>query len=43
MVSDYRGTNQQVQKVPSVMPNQEVCVAKLSETRFYGSLDLLQG
>ena len=43
MVSDFRAANQQVEKVPGVMPNQEASMAKLSEARFCGSLDLLQG
>ena len=43
MVSDFRAANQQVEKVPGVMPNQETSMAKLSEARFYGSQDLLQG
>ena len=42
MVNDVRADNQQVEKVPGVMPNQEASMAKLSEVRFYGSLDLLQ-
>ena len=42
MVSDFHTANQQVEKVPGVMmPNQEVSMAKLSEARIYGSLDLL--
>ena len=43
MVSDLRAINQQVEKVPGVMSNQEATIAKLSEARFYGTLDLLQG
>ena len=35
--------NQQVEKVPGVMPNQDASMVKLSEARFYGGLDLLQG
>ena len=31
MVSDFRAANQQVEKVPGVMPNQEASIAKLSE------------
>ena len=42
MVSDFRAANQQVEKVPGVMPNQEASMAKLSEAGFCGSLDLLQ-
>ena len=42
LVSDFHTANQQVEKVPGVMmPNQEVSMAKLSEARIYGSLDLL--
>ena len=43
LVSDFGAANQRVEKVPGVMPNQEVSTAKLSEAKFYGSLDLLQG
>ena len=43
LVSDYRQVNAQVEQVPAVMPNQEASMAKLSEARFYGSLDMLQG
>ena len=43
MVNDVRPANQQVEKVPGVMPNQEASMAKLSEAKIYGSLDLLQG
>ena len=44
MVTDFRAANQQVEKVPGVMmPNQEASMAKLSEAKIYGSLDLLQG
>ena len=43
MVSDFRASKQQAEKVPGGMPNQEASIAKLSEARFYGSLDLLQG
>ena len=43
IVSDFRAANQQVEKVPVVMPNQEASMAKLSEAEFYTSLDLLQG
>ena len=42
-MNDFRAANQQVEKVPFVIPNQEASMAKLSEARFYGSLDLLQG
>ena len=42
MVNDVRPANQQVEKVPGVMLNQEASMAKLSEAGFYGSLDLLQ-
>ena len=40
---DFRAANQKVKKVPGVMYNQKASMAKLSEARFYGSLDLLQG
>ena len=43
MVSDFRAANQQVEKVPIVMPNQEASMAKLREARCYVNLDLLQG
>ena len=42
MVNDVRPANQQVEKVPCVMPNQEASTAKLSEARFWGSLNLMQ-
>ena len=42
MVIDFRAQNQQVEKMPGVMPKQGASLAKLRETRFYGSLDLLQ-
>ena len=35
MVSDFRAASQQVEKVPGVMPKQEVSMAKLSDARFY--------
>ena len=34
MVSDFPAANQQVEKVPGVMPNQKASMAKLSEARF---------
>ena len=43
MVSDFRAANQQVEKVPGMTANREASMARLSEARFYGSLDLLQG
>ena len=43
ILSDSRAANQQVEKVSGVMPNQEASMAKLSEARFYGSLEILQG
>ena len=43
MVSDFRAANLQVEKVPGLTPDQEANMAKLSEARFEGSLDLLQG
>ena len=43
LVGDYRPVNARVEQVPAVMPNQEASMAKLSEAKFYGSLDMLQG
>ena len=43
LVSDFRAANQCVEKVPGVIPIQEANMAKLSEAKFYSSLDLLQG
>ena len=43
MVSDFRAANQQVEKLPGVMPNQEAIMAKLSEARVNGTLDFMQG
>ena len=43
LVRDFRAANQQVEKVPGMILNKEASMAKLSEARFYGSLDLLQG
>ena len=43
MLSDFRAANQQVEKVPGVASYQETSIVKLSEARFYGSPDLLQG
>ena len=42
-MSDFRAANQRVEKVPGVIPNQEASMAKLSEAKFCGTLDLLQG
>ena len=43
MVGDFRAVNKQVEKVPSVMPDQEASMAKLTAARFFGSMDMLQG
>ena len=43
LVSDYKAVNEQVQKSPGVMPNQEADIVDLLRARFYGKLDLLQG
>ena len=43
MVGDFRAVNKQVKKVPSVMPDQEASMAKLTAARFFGSMDMLQG
>eukprot|EP00752_Nemacystus_decipiens_P002231 g2116.t1 len=43
LVADYRPVNARVEQVPAVMPNQEASMAKLSEAKYYGSLDMLQG
>ena len=40
LVSDIRAANQRVEKVRGGMPNQEASMAKLSEAKFCGSLDL---
>ena len=42
MVSDFQAANEQVEKVPGVISSKEASMTKLSEARFYSSLDLLQ-
>ena len=41
--SDYRAINKQVEKVPGVMPNQEVEMADLRVATYFRKLDILQG
>ena len=36
LVSDYRAVNEQVEKSPSVMPNQEADMVDLSSSHFFG-------
>ena len=36
LVSVYRAVNEQVEKSPSVMPNQEADMVDLSSARFFG-------
>ena len=43
MVSDYKAVNEQVEKSPGVMPNQEADMVDLLSARFFGKSDLLQG
>eukprot|EP00903_Cladosiphon_okamuranus_P015655 g14457.t1 len=43
LVADFRPVNARVDQVPAVMPNPEASISKLSETKFYVSLDMLQG
>ena len=43
LVSDYKAVNEQVEKSPGVMPNQEADMVDLLSARFFGKLDLLQG
>ena len=43
LVSDYKAVNEQVEKSPGVMPNQEPDMMDLLSARFFGKLDLLQG
>ena len=43
LVSDYKAVNEQVEKSPGVMPNQESDMTDLLSARFFGKLDLLQG
>ena len=42
-MSDYKAVNEQVEKSPGVMPNQEADMVDLLSARFFGKLDLLQG
>ncbi|CAB1096113.1 unnamed protein product [Ectocarpus sp. CCAP 1310/34] len=42
LLSDFRAANNQVEKVPGVMPNPEASMAQFSATKFHGSLDLLR-
>ena len=41
-MSDYKAVNEQVEKSPGVMPNQEADMVDLLSARFFGKLDLLQ-
>ena len=43
LVSDYKAVNEQVEKSPGVMPNQESDMLDLLSAKFFGKLDLLQG
>ena len=43
LVSDYKAVNEQVDKSPGVMPNQEADMVDLLSVRFFGNLDCLQG
>ena len=43
LMSDYKAVNEQVEKSPGVMPNQEADMVDLLSARFFGELDLLQG
>ena len=43
LVSDLKAVNEQVEKSPCVMPNQEADMVDLLSARFIGKLDLLQG
>ena len=42
-MSDYKAVNEQVEKSPGVMPDQEADMVDLLSPRFFGKLDLLQG
>ena len=42
LVSDNKAVNEQVEKSPGVMPNQEADMVDLLSARFFGKLDLLQ-
>ena len=42
-MSDYKAVNEQVEKYPGVMPNQEDDMVDLFSAHFFGKLDLLQG
>lgn len=39
---DYRAVNSDIEKLPMVMPNQEVDMARLRGARVLGKLDMLQ-
>ena len=43
LVSDYKAVNEQVEKSPGVMPNQEADMVDLLSARFFDKSDLLQG
>ena len=43
LVSDYKAVNEQVEKFPGVMPNQEADMVDLLSARFFCKLDLVQG
>ena len=43
LVNDYEAVNEQVEKSPDVMPNQEADMVDLLSARFFGKSDLLQG
>ena len=41
-VSDYRAVNEQIEKLSSVMPNQEAEMTDLRGATCFGKLDMLQ-
>ena len=43
LVSDYKAVNEQVEKSPGVMPNQEADMVDRLSARFFGKLDVVQG
>ena len=43
LVSGYKAVNEQVEKSPGVMPNQEADMVDLLSARIFGKLDLPQG
>ena len=43
LVSDFKAVNEQVEKSPGVMSNQEADMVDVLSARFFGRLDLLQG